>query len=79
MLEEGYIGGWEAGRHPDARRGVMGPGYYAYTLGKHDILSWCGRLEQKRGSKFDLLRIQEAFMKLPYPIPVIERILFSWA
>jgi uncharacterized protein (DUF885 family) len=61
----------------EARRGVIGPGYYAYTLGKHEILSLRDRLRAKQGAAFDLLAFHDAFMKLPYPIPVIERMLLD--
>jgi uncharacterized protein (DUF885 family) len=61
----------------EARRGVIGPGYYAYTLGKHEILSLRERLQAKQGADFDLLAFHDAFMKLPYPIPIIEGILLG--
>ncbi|MGB2693932.1 MAG: DUF885 domain-containing protein [Dehalococcoidia bacterium] len=59
----------------EARRGVIGPGYYAYTLGKHEILALRERLRAQQGASFDLLAFHDAFMKLPYPIPMIERML----
>ena len=55
----------------------MGPGYYAYTLGKHEILSLRDRLKAKQGANFDLLAFHDAFMKLPYPIPIIEGMLLQ--
>lgn len=61
----------------ETRRGVIGPQYYAYTLGKHEILSLRERLKEKQGGKFDLLAFHDAFMKLPYPIPVIEQVLLG--
>ena len=61
----------------EARRGVMGPGYYAYTLGKHEILSLRERVRAKQGADFDLLAFHDAFMKLPYPIPIIERMMLG--
>ncbi|MEX0786811.1 MAG: DUF885 domain-containing protein, partial [Dehalococcoidia bacterium] len=52
----------------ETRRGVIGPGYYAYTLGKHEILALRERLKQKQGAAYDQLTFHDAFMKLPYPI-----------
>ena len=61
----------------EARRGVNDPGYYAYTLGKHEILALRERLKAKQGADFDLLAFHDAFMKLPYPIPMIEGMLLG--
>ena len=61
----------------EARRGVNDPGYYAYTLGKHEVLALRERLKAKQGAKFDLLAFHDAFMKLPYPIPIIEEMLLG--
>ena len=33
------------------------------------------RLRAKQGASFDLLAFHDAFMQLPYPIPVIEGML----
>ncbi len=57
----------------EARRGVIGPQYYAYTLGKHEILALRERLKAKEGAKFDQLAFHDAFMKLPYPIAIIQQ------
>ncbi len=59
----------------ETRRGQMGPNYYAYTLGKHEILSLREKLRAKQGARFDLLAFHDAFMKLPYPVPIIEQIM----
>ena len=61
----------------EARRGVIGPGYYAYTLGKHEILALRDKLKAKQGADFDLLAFHDAFMKLPYPISIIEGMLLG--
>ncbi|MCH8009534.1 MAG: DUF885 domain-containing protein [Chloroflexi bacterium] len=61
----------------EARRGVMGPGYYAYTLGKHEILSLREKLKAKQGADYDQLAFHDAFMKLPYPVSIIESMLAS--
>jgi len=61
----------------EARRGVMGPQYYAYTLGKHEILSLREKLKAKQGAGYDQLAFHDAFMKLPYPVSVIESLLLG--
>ena len=59
----------------EARRGVIGPQYYAYTLGKHEILRLRERLRARDGARYDELAFHDAFMRLPYPISVIEQVL----
>jgi uncharacterized protein (DUF885 family) len=61
----------------ETRRGVMGPGYYAYTLGKHEILSLREKLKAKQGANYDQLAFHDAFMKLPYPVSIIESMLLE--
>jgi len=61
----------------ETRRGVIGPNYYAYTLGKHEILSLREKLKQRLGAKYDQLAFHDAFMRLPYPVPMIERMLLD--
>jgi uncharacterized protein (DUF885 family) len=61
----------------ETRRGCIGPNYYAYTLGKHEILSLREKLRAKQGGAFDQLAFHDAFMKLPYPVPVIEQIMLA--
>ena len=61
----------------ETRRGVMGPGYYAYTLGKHEILSLRDKLKAKQGADYDQLAFHDAFMKLPYPVSIIESMLLE--
>jgi len=61
----------------ETRRGAIGPNYYAYTLGKHEILSLREKLKQKQGATFNLLAFHDAFMKLPYPVPIIEQIMLG--
>lgn len=63
----------------EARRGVMGPNYYAYTLGKHEVLSLREKLKRKLGAKYDQLAFHDAFMKLPYPVAMIEQVLLARA
>jgi uncharacterized protein (DUF885 family) len=63
----------------ETRRGVIGPNYYAYTLGKHEILSLRAKLQQRLGTKYDQLAFHDAFMKLPYPVPMIEQMLLNGA
>jgi len=56
----------------ETRRGVMGPGYYAYTMGKHEILALREKLKAKQGADYDQLAFHNAFMQLPYPVSIIE-------
>jgi uncharacterized protein (DUF885 family) len=55
----------------------MGPGYYAYTLGKHQILSLRDKLRAKEGSSFEMLAFHDTFMKLPYPVAMIEEMMLG--
>ena len=75
FLKEGYATQPIAER--ETRRGCIGPNYYAYTLGKHEILSLRDKLKAKQGAKYDQLAFHDAFMKLPYPIPIIEQIMLG--
>jgi len=61
----------------ETRRGVIGPNYYAYTLGKHEILALRERLKRRLGAKYDQLAFHDAFMQLPYPVPMIEQMLLD--
>lgn len=42
-----------------------------------EILDLRAKLEKQQGARFDLLAFHDAFMKLPYPVPVIERLLLA--
>jgi uncharacterized protein (DUF885 family) len=75
FLKEGFATQPIAER--ETRRGTMGPNYYAYTLGKHEILSLRDKLKAKQGGKYDQLAFHDAFMKLPYPVPIIEQIMLG--
>ena len=59
----------------ETRRGVIGPNYYAYTMGKHQILALRERLKARDGAAFDLRRFHDELMQLPYPVATIERIM----
>ncbi|HEY7270050.1 MAG TPA: DUF885 domain-containing protein [Dehalococcoidia bacterium] len=61
----------------ETKRGVLGPGYYAYTMGKHLILNLRDKVRQRDGAEFSLTRFHDEFMRLPYPVPVIERIMLG--
>ncbi|MEX2247022.1 MAG: DUF885 domain-containing protein [Dehalococcoidia bacterium] len=61
----------------ETRRGIVGPNYYAYTLGKHQILALRNRLRARDGAAFDQTRFHDAFMQLPYPVSTIERIMLG--
>jgi uncharacterized protein (DUF885 family) len=59
----------------ETRRGVIGPNYYAYTMGKHEILRLREKLRARDGAKFDLRRFHDDLMQLPYPVATIEKIM----
>lgn len=61
----------------ETRRGVIGPNYYAYTLGKHQILALRDKLRARDGASFDQTRFHDQLMQLPYPVASIERIMFD--
>jgi uncharacterized protein (DUF885 family) len=61
----------------ETRRGILGPGYYAYTLGKHQILGLRERLRKRQGRAFDLRAFHDAFMQLPYPVSTIEQVMLA--
>jgi uncharacterized protein (DUF885 family) len=61
----------------ETRRGVIGPNYYAYTMGKHQILSLREKLRARDGAGFDQRRFHDEFMQLPYPVSAIERIMLG--
>ncbi|HXK33683.1 MAG TPA: DUF885 domain-containing protein [Dehalococcoidia bacterium] len=59
----------------ETRRGILGPNYYAYTMGKHQILALREKLRAKQGSSFDERRFHDEFMQLPYPVATIEKMM----
>jgi uncharacterized protein (DUF885 family) len=61
----------------ETRRGVIGPNYYAYTMGKHEILRLREKLRARDGARFDLRRFHDELMQLPYPISTIEKIMLA--
>ncbi len=61
----------------ETRRGILGPNYYAYTMGKHQILALRDKLRARDGGAFSLARFHDAFMQLPYPVSTIEKILLG--
>jgi uncharacterized protein (DUF885 family) len=61
----------------ETRRGIIGPNYYAYTMGKHQILALRDRLRTRDGASFDQRAFHDAFMQLPYPVSAIERIMLE--
>jgi uncharacterized protein (DUF885 family) len=75
FLKEGFATQPIAER--ETRRGTIGPNYYAYTLGKHEILSLRDKLKAKQGASYDQLAFHDAFMKLPYPVPIVEQIMLA--
>ncbi|MEX2236261.1 MAG: DUF885 domain-containing protein [Dehalococcoidia bacterium] len=75
FIKEGYSTPIIAER--ESRRGVVGPNYYAYTLGKHEILRLRDKYREQRGAGFSLLDFHDRFIRLPYPVAVIERIMLN--
>ncbi|MBI5283852.1 MAG: DUF885 domain-containing protein [Chloroflexi bacterium] len=75
FMNEGYSTPVIAER--ETRRGVIGPNYYAYTMGKHQILALRDRLRARDGAAFDQTRFHDTLMQLPYPVSTIERIMLS--
>jgi uncharacterized protein (DUF885 family) len=61
----------------ETRRGVIGPNYYAYTMGKHEILRVREKLRARDGAKFDLRKFHNDLMQLPYPVGTIEKIMLG--
>jgi hypothetical protein len=59
----------DAGDHGRGDSGILGPNYYVYTLGKHQILALREKLRAREGAEFNLRAFrQSAFMQLPYPV-----------
>ena len=75
FMEEGYATQPIAER--ETKRGVIGPSYYAYTLGKHQILSLRDKLRAKLGPRYDQRAFHDAFMQLPYPVSIIESMMLA--
>jgi len=73
FMREGYATPVIAER--ETRRGIIGPNYYAYTMGKHEILALREKLRQREGEGFDERRFHDELMQLPYPVSTIERIM----
>jgi uncharacterized protein (DUF885 family) len=75
FINEGYATPVIAER--ETRRGILGPNYYAYTMGKHQILRLRDKLHARYGEAFDQRRFHDEFMQLPYPVATIERIMLG--
>lgn len=59
----------------ETRRGIIGPSYYAYTMGKHQILALREQLRAKQGAAFDQRAFHDALMQIPFPIASAAKIL----
>jgi uncharacterized protein (DUF885 family) len=57
----------------ETKRGILGPNYYAYTLGKHQILALREKLRARDGAAFNLQAFHDEFMQLPLPVATIEK------
>jgi len=75
FVEEGFTTRVIAER--ETRRGIIGPNYYAYTLGKHQILALRERVRARDGARFDETRFHDELMQLPYPVATIQRIMLG--
>ncbi len=75
FIREGYSTPVIAER--ETKRGILGPNYYVYTMGKHQILALREKLRSREGAAFNLTRFHDAFMQLPYPVSTIERIMLN--
>ena len=67
----------EAGARQQALRGTFDPGYFAYTLGKLQILALRAEAQQRLGDRFDLGKFHDALLAHGAPpLPLIrERVL----
>jgi uncharacterized protein (DUF885 family) len=52
----------EATAHEQAIRGTFDPGYFAYTLGKLQILTLRNEAKEKLGDRFSLQRFHDALL-----------------
>jgi uncharacterized protein (DUF885 family) len=75
FVREGYATPVIAER--ETKRGILGPNYYAYTLGKHQILALREKLKARDGAAFELKRFHDDFMQMPYPVATIEKIMLG--
>ncbi len=75
FVKEGFAAPVIAER--ETRRGIIGPNYYAYTMGKHEILALREKLRARDGASFDQRRFHDDLMQLPYPVSVIEKIMLG--
>jgi uncharacterized protein (DUF885 family) len=61
----------------ETRRGVIGPSYYAYTMGKHQILRLRDKVKARDGANFNLTSFHDELMQLPFPVAAIEKIMLG--
>jgi uncharacterized protein (DUF885 family) len=63
----------EAGARQQAIRGTFDPGYFAYTLGKLQIMELRAEARQKLGERFDLGKFHDALLAHGAPpVPLIR-------
>lgn len=76
FVREGYTERLVAER--EVRRGALNPGFYAYTLGKLEILRLREEFRRVAGPDYSLRAFHDLIVKTPYPISLIrERLLRS--
>ena len=64
----------EANARQQAVRGTFDPGYFAYTLGKLQILALRAEAQQKLGARFELRRFHDALLAHGAPpVPLIRQ------
>ena len=63
----------QASAHEQAVRGTFDPGYFAYTLGKLQIMALRRQAEQRLGTRFSLKRFHDALLSHGTPpVPLIH-------
>jgi uncharacterized protein (DUF885 family) len=64
----------EAQAYKEARRGTEDPGYFAYTLGKLEIIKLREDVRRTEGAGFDLQKFHDRFLQAGLvPISIIRR------
>lgn len=77
FVREGYTERIVAER--EVRRGALNPGFYAYTLGKLEILRLREEYRRIAGPDFSLKAFHDLVVQTPYPIPLIREHLLRTA
>ncbi|MCX6021841.1 MAG: DUF885 domain-containing protein [Chloroflexi bacterium] len=70
FMREGYSERIVAER--EVRRGALSPGFYAYTLGKLEVLKLREEYKRLTGPRFSLREFHDLVVQTPYPLPLIR-------